>query len=479
MRLQRLLNDLPGADLIGGDAEVYSLCTDSRVAGEGDLFFCYRGTKTDSHAYAAQAEARGAAAIVCERKTEVACPQIVVKDGREAMSRIAAAFYGHPERGMQIVGITGTNGKTTTAHMISSMLEEAGIACGLIGTLGARYADVSVSSALTTPDPICLFSLLSDMARAGVRVAVMEVSAHALALKKELPIRYEVAVFTNLTRDHLDFFGDAERYAAAKRSLFAAERCGCAVLNADDAFSRELIKGGMPYITYGLETPADAFAVIESETLHGSRALLNLNDELCETLIPLPGRHNLSNALAAACAARRLGVDVQAIAAGLSHTYVEGRLEWAGSYRGGDIFIDFAHTPDGLEKVLSALKELCGGRLIVVFGCGGNRDAGKRRGMGVAAAKYADIAVLTSDNPRYEDPMDIISEVELGCRFASGRYVVSEERDKAIRLAAEMMERGDILLIAGKGGEHYQEIMGIKYDYNDKAVVRSILENRK
>lgn len=473
MKLSELAEET--GELYGGDAEIRGLCTDSRVAGKGDLFFCFRGTREDGHKFAAEAAARGAAAVVCERKLALSCPQLVVSDGREAMARIAAAFYGHPERRLKTVGVTGTNGKTTTATMIAEILSAAGMRTGLVGTLGARYGTVVVPPSLTTPDPVCLFSLLADMVAAGMKAVVLEVSAHALALKKETPICYDVAVFTNLTRDHLDFFGDMQAYGDAKKLLFQPNRCKFAVLNADDGFSARLIGQDVPHMTYGLETPADAFAVIESESLCATRAVLNLEDELCEAVIPFTGRHNLLNALAAACAAKRLGADAEAIARGLECSHVEGRLEWVAKYRGGDIFVDFAHTPDGLEKSLGALREYCGGRLIALFGCGGNRDAGKRPKMGEVAARCADFCVLTSDNPRYEDPVAIISEIEAGFRPVSKRYVVVEEREKAIRYALEHLAEGDILLVAGKGAEKYQEIMGIKYDYDDKAVIKSLI----
>lgn len=473
MKLSELAKEIAGG-VLKGDAEVRGLTADSRVVGEGDLFLCFQGKHVDSHVCAAEAQARGCAAVVCEHALALSCAQLIVPDGREAMARISAAFYHHPERTMKMIGVTGTNGKTTTATMIANILNEAGIRTGLIGTLGASYAAVKVAPSLTTPDPIGLFSLLADMARAGTQAVVMEVSAHALALKKEAPVCYDVAVFTNLTRDHLDDFGDMEQYGNAKRALFCKGKCRFAVLNADDAFSRTLAKG-VRRVTYGLETPADAFAVVRRDSLRGCCAILNLQDELCEAEIPMTGRHNLSNALAAACTARRLGAGMEAIAKGLAKTVVDGRLEWAGAYRGGDVFVDFAHTPDGLEKSLTALREHCAGRLIALFGCGGNRDAGKRAAMGETAAKFADFSVLTSDNPRYEDPYAIISQIEAGYRRVSEEYVVVEEREHAIAYAIGLLSDGDVLLIAGKGGEKYQEIMGIKYDYEDKAVVRSII----
>lgn len=480
MKLSELLREIPYERRTAGDCEISGLCTDSRSASEGDLFFCFRGTRVDSHRFAKDAVARGAAAVVCERECGVSCPQIIVKNGREAMAFIAAAFYGHPERDLKIIGVTGTNGKTTVTHMLRSILEECGIKSGLIGTLGAKYGNKSVAPALTTPDPVFLFSLLADMKKEGVTTVAAEVSAHALALGKVSPIVFEISVFTNLTQDHLDFFGNMKAYGEAKKLLFRREHCRNAVLNSDDPFSRGLYDKKIPSVTYGLENPADVFAVVESETARGSRIVLNMNDELCETTVSMTGRHNVYNAMAAAASAKLLGAGAEEIARGLARCKgVDGRLEWVASFRGADIFVDFAHTPDGLEKSLSALREHCAGKLVCLFGCGGNRDAGKRPLMGETAAKYCDFAVITSDNPRYEDPCAILSEVEAGYRRYSKRYVSVEEREKGTEYALNLLTKGDILLVAGKGGETYQEIMGIKYSYNDKAVIKSCIGKLK
>lgn len=476
MKLSEFAREIESARVVGEDAEITSLCTDSRVAGKGDLFFCLRGTHVDSHRFIDEACKKGAAAVVAEHETE-APSQLIVPDGRAAMARIAAAFYGHPERKMKIAGVTGTNGKTTVCHMIYNIMKAAGKKAGIIGTLGAEYGTRTFAPVLTTPDPVFLFSVLSDMVQDGVEVVAMEVSAHALALKKECPIVYDVVVFTNLTRDHLDFFADMNAYGAAKKTLFSPERTRFAVLNSDDGFSRQLT--GVEHETYGLENPADCFAVVEREDLRGSELLLNLSDELVETKLHMTGRHNISNALAAASAARRLGADGKAIGKGLSEmTGVNGRLEWVATANGADVFVDFAHTPDGLQKSLSALRAHCRGKLSVLFGCGGNRDSGKRAKMGETAAKFADFSVITSDNPRYEDPCAIMSEIETGFAPVSKNYVVIEEREKATGYALNRLREGDVLLVAGKGGETYQEIMGIKYGYDDKDVITSYLRKR-
>ncbi len=471
MKLEALAKEA-GGRVRGGSAEISGLCTDSRVAGEGDLFFCLSGTHTDSHEYAAEAEARGVAAVVCERELDVDIPQVIVKDGRLALSEIAAAFYGHPERGLAIVGVTGTNGKTTVTHMLYEIFSAEKRRAGVIGTLGARYGKVAVDPALTTPDPVDLFALLAEMKKGGVQLVAMEVSAHALALKKEAPIVYDAAIFTNLTQDHLDFFGDMKAYGAAKRTLFTDKRCRLAVLNADDPFTKTLA-GGVRAVTYGLDSPADCFALTEEESAAGTHVFLNLEDELCEARLKMAGRFNVYNALAAATAAHRLGISAEAIARGLSNTTVNGRLERVGAYRGADIFVDFAHTPDGLEKSLTALREYCEGKLVVLFGCGGNRDREKRPIMGEIAAKCSDYAVITSDNPRYEDACAIIGEIAAGFSKVGTHYTAIEERERAIEYALTLLEKGDILLVAGKGGETTQEIMGIKYAYDDKDVIRA------
>jgi len=458
------------------DAEIHGLCTDSRLAVRGDLFFAYKGETADSHFFAEEALKRGAGGVVCEHALPLDCPQLIVRDGREAMARLSAAFYAHPERSLRVIGITGTNGKTTTAHLLRHILLAAGCRAGIIGTLGVRFADRSYLPELTTPDPPFLFSVLRKMVQSGIEYVVMESSAHALALRKECPIVYDVGIFTNLTRDHLDFFRDMEAYGAAKCSMFSRERCRFGVLNADDAFSREITKQGGEYTTYGLETPADAFAVIGEENAAGTQALFNMNDELCDVHVPLCGRHNVLNALAAAVAARRLGISLGAISRGIGGAgSVEGRLEHVASFREAEIFVDFAHTPDGLQKALSTLRAYCTGRLLLVFGCGGNRDRGKRSSMGECAARLSDFCVITSDNPRFEDPCDIIAEIERGFVRHSKEYVAVEDREKAIRYALGKLRGHDILLVAGKGGETYQEIMGIKHDYNDKAVIRKLI----
>ena len=361
--------------------------------------------------------------------------------------------------------------------MLVSILSRAGKSCGIIGTLGIRYANREIAPELTTPDPAFLYKVLADMAETGVEYAVMEVSAHALYFGKTDGIPFEAGVFTNLTEDHLDFFPSMEEYAAAKERLFEAGRCRFCVLNTDDAEGHKLAARCEHAFTYALENPADVFAVDIRENFEGSRFVINLFDELYDIRLHMAGLHNVYNAMAAAECAKLLGVPVPVIAAGLSALpRVSGRLEHLARFRGADIFVDFAHTPDGLEKSLSALRRHCAGRLLCVFGCGGNRDTRKRPLMGAIAARLADFTVLTSDNPRYEDPFDIILQIEAGFRPVSREYVVVVDRESAIEYAVHMLSQGDVLLVAGKGGETYQEIMGVRHIYNDAAAVRAALE---
>ena len=304
----------------------------------------------------------------------------------------------------------------------------------------------------------------------------MEVSAHALYFDKIAGLKFEAGIFTNCTQDHLDFFADMKEYAAAKKRLFEGGRCRFSVLNSDDAAGREIARFAPSPVMYGLKNPADVFAVDVEERITGVSFVLNLFDELYEIRLKMPAVHNVYNAMAAATCAKLLGINIGTIAGGLSSLKsVPGRLECAGSFNGAHIFVDFAHTPDGLEKSLQSLKKLCKGRLYCLFGCGGNRDRSKRPLMGAIAAKYADFLIITSDNPRYEDPFDIIREIEEGVKPSGKAYITVTDRETATEYAVHLLKEGDVLLVAGKGGETYQEVMGIKHSYNDNTVIKNII----
>ena len=493
MRLGRLTDGVKikeiYADKIAGkevfDLEIGGLSIDSRLCRGGELFICLSGGENDSHVFARQALKNGAVALVTERRLPLSAAQIVVENSRVATSLLAAKFYGEPSKKLKIIGVTGTNGKTTVSYMIASILKSAGKSVGVIGTLGIIYANKRIAPELTTPDPVFLHEIFADMVALGIEYVVMEVSAHAQHYNKIAGLSFAACIFTNFSQDHLDFFKDMETYKTAKIGLFNEQICPLAVVNGDDAVGVEISRkrrenAGVKTVTYGLEDPADAFAVITHESLYGSEFLMNIADELCRATLSMTGLHNVYNALAAATCCKYLGISALDIREGLKTlSGVTGRLEYVDGFRGADVFVDFAHTPDGLEKSLSALKKHCKGRVICLFGCGGNRDKSKRATMGETVAKKADFAVLTSDNPRYEDPLDIISEIERGHRRYSVRYVVVPDREKAIDYALDLLKKGDVLLVAGKGGEDHQEIMGIKYHFNDNDIIKKLMEQQR
>ena len=484
MKLSELLNYLKEWEMDGEtkdwDREISMLSIDTRKLQAGALFICMQGENMDSHAFVSKAEKLGAVAIVAEKKLSTQLPVVYVKDTRKAVALLASAFYGEPSKYLKLIGITGTNGKTTTSYMLASILRATGKKVGIIGTLGVVYGDCSTSSALTTPDAIELHAYFADMVKAGVEYVVMEVSAHALYYKKIEGIHFDICVFTNFTQDHLDFFKNMEAYKKAKLALFSFEKCRIAVVNGDDEVGREVgdLRGHKEVVYYGLTTPTDCFAVVMEETIKQTECIFNFNDKLYRTRLNMLGEYNIYNALAAATCGELLGAG-KGISPGLYQLKnVCGRLQRVQHSSGLHIYVDFAHTPDGLEKSLKTLKPYCEGRLICLFGCGGNRDKSKRAPMGEIAAKVCDFAVLTSDNPRYEDPLDIIGEIEQGYRRFSNRYVIIPDRWAAIDYALDCLQKEDILLIAGKGGEEYQEIMGIKYPFNDQDIVIRLLEQK-
>ena len=458
------------------DVEISGLATRAESVCEGDLFVCYKGMSHDSHDYAIKAIKNGAVAVICEREMDVDVPVVTVEDGRRAITELARSFYGYADKKLKIVAVTGTNGKTTTTYMLKSIFDKNASKTGIIGTLGIAYGDIFIAPELTTPDPIFLHRVFRDMVNCGVEYVFMEVSAHALYFDKIRGVHFEAGIFTNCTQDHLDFFKDMQTYAECKCKLFESGRCDLAIVNSDDELGAQLFNALPNVLSYGLENPADSFAVNIKEDIGGSSFVMNLSDEIYEVSLKMPALHNVYNALAAATCAHAMGVSLAVIAEGLqSLERVAGRLEKVATYKGGDIFVDFAHTPDGLKKSLESLKKLCKGKLYCMFGCGGNRDTGKREIMGEIAAKIADFVIITSDNPRYEDPYEIMNSIESGVKKVGKNFVSVTDRESATEYAVNLLEKGDILLVAGKGGENYQEIMGIKHSYNDNTVIKKLI----
>ncbi len=453
-----MLDDLPTSVERRGDAEVTSITLDSRSAEEGSLYCCIVGRRVDGHAYAPAAVENGAGSLLVERWLDVPVPQVRVASTRTAIGPIAAAFWGHPSDVLSVVGVTGTNGKTTTTHLLASVLGAAGRQTGLIGTL---------SGAMTTPDAPALQQTLARFVTEGCEAVAMEVSSIALEQHRVDGINFQIGVWTNLTQDHLDYHGDMESYFAAKARLFESGRCALAVVNADDPWGQRLLDGlRIPAVTYGL---ADARDIVTSPA--GSR----FSWRGVTVDLPLAGEHNVRNALAAATACAHLGVPEAAIAHGMASVPpVPGRWERVDVGQPFTVVVDYAHTPDGLTQVLKAARSAANGHeVIVVFGCGGDRDRDKRPLMAEAATRSADVAIITSDNPRSEDPMAIIDEA---CAGAVGPVAIEPDRREAIRRAISQARPGDVVVIAGKGHEVGQIIGDTVTPFDDRLVARELLQ---
>ena len=444
------------------DPEVSSVTYDSRAVTPGAVFCCLRGGTVDGHAFGAAAVGAGAVALVVEEALPVTVPQVVVPNARDAMGRLAAAFFGHPARSLKMVGVTGTNGKTTTTMLLAAVLEHAGWPTGVIGTLTGKH---------TTPESPELQALLHGFVADGRTAAVMEVSSHALALDRVAGCHFDVAVFTNLGRDHLDLHGTVERYFAAKALLFRPELTDLGLANEDDVHGRLLVDTApVPMRGFGA---ADLTDLVVTPTRHA----YTWRGHRVE--VALGGAFNAMNSLAAACAASALGIADEVVAAGLATARpVPGRFEPVEAGQPFAVIVDYAHTPDGLREALGAARAVAAGRkVITVFGCGGDRDRDKRPEMGRAAAELADRVVVTSDNPRSEDPAAIINAVLEGVPPDYRHVVVSEpDRRQAFTLAFGTAAEGDVVVIAGKGHETTQTIGGRVLPFDDRAVARELLE---
>ena len=475
MKLTELARSIPAGASVSAEAEVTGLVCDSRKVKKGDLYFCLPGLRVDGHNFAKAAADAGAAALVVERKLPVDLPQVLVEDARGAMSYMAQCFYGYPAREMHGVGITGTKGKTTTSFLVRAVARHAGHKVGLMGTVCTYIGEEEEPASLTTPDPIDVQSLLRRMKDAGCDFYVMEVSAHALDLRKLVGMKFDQGIFTNFSQDHLDYFGTMETYRRAKEKFFDPFYIGHAVVNADDEAGKYML-GRVPATTYGVSAPADAYAneieILES----GVSYRLHWKDVVLPLHLHISGIFNVYNSMAAAVACLEMGISPEDVKAGLeSVTVVPGRIEPLPTHTPYRVILDYAHSPASLESILKTIRQFTRGRLICVFGCGGGRDKEKRPIMGEISGRLADFSVLTSDNPRLEDPMDILRAIEEGIKRTTGPYVVIENRREAIRYAMQMGQPGDVIVLAGKGHETYQDIGGQKHPFDEKVVVREIL----
>jgi len=485
--VSKLFQTVYGRMVTTHDVEINAVRTDSRSVTHGDLFVAVPGTTSDGHRFAGDAMAKGAKAIVLERDDAVSDPEcmhagvvkIVVPKVRTALARIAANAYGRPAEHLRMVGVTGTNGKTTTAHLISAVLQAGGERAATIGTIGIRYGDTTLPATHTTPDAVDLNRLLAAMRDGKMTAVSMEVSSHALDQGRVDGIPFACGVFTNLTQDHLDYHHDMERYVGAKKILFdMLPASGYAVVNADDPWTANLVKDTKAHVvTYGTDTDSDVRLIGSQTSVDGSMLEIAHKDTTVSVSSPLIGRFNVSNILAAFAAGLSLGIPVPALELGLaSLKNVKGRFERVPSTHGWTAIIDYAHTPDALEKCLHAVRELLGstGRIITVFGAGGDRDRGKRPLMGGIAVRLSDEVIVTSDNPRSEDPAAIIGEIVAG--MPSKKNVTTEpDRHAAIALAATRATDGDVILIAGKGHEEVQVIGGDKHHFSDREEIEHFL----
>ncbi len=455
------------------EAEIADLAYDSRKVGPGTLFFCVVGEKRDGHEFAVAVVEAGASALVVERELDVAVPQVVVPSARAAMAPFAAAFQGDPTAELKVVGVTGTNGKTTTAYLVREILEAAGIQTGLMGTVKQVVGGRDEAVVRTTGEGIDLQETFRRMLAGRDEACAMEVSSHAMVLHRADAIHFDVALFTNLTQDHLDFHSDMEDYFAAKRLLFEADP-GVRIVNVDDPYGRRFAEE-FECLTFSAEGAEADYRATDVEFDAGGATFTVAGK--AEVRTGMPGHFNVANALAAFAAAEALGVDAETAAAGLAGAArVPGRFEPIDEGQGFAVLVDYAHTPDSMENVLRAARRLTAGRLISVFGAGGDRDKAKRPLMGRAGGELSDLAIVTSDNPRSEDPEAIVAEVAAGAREGEAELVVEVDRHAAIALALGRAEPGDTVVIAGKGHEQGQEFEdGRKIPFDDREVARAEL----
>lgn len=475
MKFQSLLKDVSYTGVLP-EIEIADLTADSRKAGPGVLFVCIPGERSDGHDFAAAAAAAGSPAVIALRDTGAPVPHILVKDTRFAYALCCANFFGRPAERLRLVGVTGTNGKTTTTTLIKEILEYNGHKSGLIGTIANMAGSKVLPSHLTTPEPYEFQQLLKTIADEGCEFAVMEVSSHALAQERVAGCHFEAAVFTNLTQDHLDFHKTMENYLQAKEKLFSM--CDLGIVNVDDDYAAEVIRTAKCKIqTYSARYMNADYTARNIKLKHDGVDYEMVGNALIGRVsVPIPGAFSVYNTLAAAACAVSLGIPLQQVLAALHQVKgVKGRIEVVPTGRDFTVIIDYAHTPDALEKILKSIRGFAKGRVVALFGCGGDRDKTKRPIMGMMAQQNADFCIVTSDNPRTEDPQAIIDDILPGMDGDSAPYVVVPNRKEAIAYALKNAQKGDIVLLAGKGHEDYQIIGREKHHFDEREVVADIL----
>lgn len=456
------------------DIDITGIAYDSRNVTAGNVFVCIKGFETDGHKFAEAAEKNGAALIVAEDKIDVGVPVLYVDNSRVAIAEAACRYYDNPSEKFKLVGITGTNGKTTVTYLLKSILEEAGMCTGIIGTNQNIIGDkvlVTQSTTPTTPNALELQQLFAEMVESDAECVVMEVSSHALELERVHGCHFDAGVFTNLTQDHLDFHKTMENYLKAKAKLFDISDKG--VVNLDDEGGREIVKSAKcDMLTVGLGNECDLCAKNISITARGVDFDMEYKGKIYPAHIAIPGKFSVYNAICAAGAAIELGIDMKTIINGLERaTGVMGRVEVVPTDTDYTVIIDYAHTPDGLENIINAVKEFAKGRVITLFGCGGDRDNTKRAVMGEIAGRLSDYSIITSDNPRTENPDEIVAQIVEGMAKTEGEYKVIVDRREAIGYALDFAKADDVIILAGKGQETYQIIGKEKYDFDERVEV--------
>lgn len=477
-RLSTLAGQIDQARMVGDvDPSVSDVTHDSRRVTPGAMYLALRGANSDGHGYIDSAVANGAVAVCVDHEVGAAVPQLVVSNTRSVLGELAALVHDHPSRSMDVIGVTGTNGKTTVTHFVEAIADHSGLVTGLIGTIHTRYATVSVSSAMTTPEASDFQRLLAEMRDAGVALVAAEVSSHALDFGRVDATRFSVAAFTNLSQDHLDFHGDMASYRAAKERLFTDHDVATAVVNVDDPVGRELAAGyGGDLLTVG--TVGDVSISGLTPMPGGSRFTLATPWGRSELSAPVLGEFNVSNLAVAAACCLSAGMSFDDVIAGMSQVAgVPGRFEIVSGEDPIVVIVDYAHTPEGVARAVDTARGLSDGRVIGLIGAGGDRDRAKRPGMG-AAISTADLAVITSDNPRTEDPAEIVAAVVSGLQ-AGSEHIVEVDRSRAIDVAVDAAEDGDVVLILGRGHEPYQQIAGEKIPFDDRLVSAASLERRR
>ncbi len=485
MRTDILFYNAEIENIIGGLPENTEGVTDkSEDVKKGYCFFAVKGEKIDGREFVSEAVARGATIIVSEGRLNDlpngVC-NVVVNDIRLTMDKVCKAFFVGDNPKVKIIGVVGTNGKTSICHIIYEILRYADKKAAYIGTIGSKIGDdEETESLLTTPGTIELYKFIGKAEKAGTEYLAMELSAHAIAQKRGCGLYYECLIFTNCTEDHLDYFKDMETYAAVKKNVFCREKCRYMVVNSDDKTGREILTANNfgSAVSYGIYNPADVFAIDINETKNGVLFIINLFDVIYDIKSPLIGLCNVYNLLACLACLALMGLKIHTLGGAVKKIgAIKGRAEKIAEMNGADIFLDYAHTPDGLKTTLNSMRKICEGKLYCLFGCGGNREKEKRSVMGEISGVISDFTIITSDNPRYEDPCLIIAEIECGIRRVTRNYITITDRHIALRYAVSLLKEGDVLVVAGKGAEIYQEIMGVKSKFSDSDEILSAIKS--